>query len=66
LRAETRLARDTLSFVAEIDLDHGLRRYIDWFHTHHPNPADLLEDDIRNWRLPADCSEPLPAREMNE
>jgi UDP-glucose 4-epimerase len=61
LRAETRLARETLAFVAEIDVDQGLRRYIDWFLTNNPSPADLLEDDIRNWRLPADCGEPLLA-----
>ncbi|MBV8133197.1 MAG: NAD-dependent epimerase/dehydratase family protein [Alphaproteobacteria bacterium] len=61
LWADTRLAHDTLSFVAEIDLDQGLRRYIDWFLTVHPDPADLLEDDIRNWRLPVDCEAlPLP------
>jgi UDP-glucose 4-epimerase len=61
LRADTRLARQTLAFVAEVDLDQGLCRYIDWFRANHPDPADLLEDDIRNWRLPADCGEPLPA-----
>jgi UDP-glucose 4-epimerase len=61
LRADTRLARETLSFAAEIDLDRGLHRYIDWFRTNHPEPAGLLEDDIRNWRLPADGHGPLPA-----
>jgi nucleoside-diphosphate-sugar epimerase len=61
LRADTRLARDTLAFVAEIDLDQGLRRYIDWFRANYPDPTDLLEDNIRNWRLPTDCGEPLPA-----
>jgi len=60
LRAETRLGRDMLSFVPEMDLDQGLRRYIDWFRTNHPEPTDLLEDDVRNWRLPADCVRPLP------
>ena len=61
LRADTRLARETLGFVAEVSLEEGLRRYIDWFCATHPDPAALLEDDIRNWRLPADCEEPLPA-----
>ena len=61
LRAETRLARETLAFVAELNIEQGLRRYIDWFRANYPDPADLLEDDIRNWRLPADCGEPLPA-----
>lgn len=54
LRADTRLARETLAFVAEVDLHQGLSRYIDWFRTNHPDPANLQEDDIRNWRLPAD------------
>jgi UDP-glucose 4-epimerase len=54
LRADTRLAREALAFVAEVDLLQGLRRYIDWFRTNHPDPANLREDDIRNWRLPAD------------
>jgi UDP-glucose 4-epimerase len=57
LLADTRLARATLDFVAETDLEHGLRWYIDWFRTNHPNFADLLEDDLRNWCLPADCGE---------
>ena len=65
LRADTRLARGTLGFVAELGLDEGLRRYIDWFRTTHPDPAALLEDDIRNWRLPADCGEPLPTEQTN-
>ena len=54
LRADTRLARETLAFVAEVDLHQGLSRYIDWFRTNNPDPANLQEDDIRNWRLPAD------------
>ena len=65
LRADTRLARGTLGFVAELGLDEGLRRYIDWFRTTHPDSAALLEDDIRNWRLPADCGEPLPTEQTN-
>jgi UDP-glucose 4-epimerase len=64
LLADIRLARSVLDFVAEIALEQGLRRYIDWFRTSHPNFVDLLEDDIRNWRLPTHCSEgggPPPA-----
>jgi UDP-glucose 4-epimerase len=52
LRADTRLARAMLDFVAEIDLEQGLCRYIDWFRTNCPNLVDLLEDDMRNWQLP--------------
>src|SRR5438477_4455685 len=54
LRADTRLARETLGFAAEVGLKEGLRRYIDWFRGTHPHPAALLEDKIRNWRLPAE------------
>jgi UDP-glucose 4-epimerase len=57
LLADTRLGRATLDFVAAIDLKQGLRRYIDWFRTNHPNFVDLLEDDLRNWRFPTDCGE---------
>jgi UDP-glucose 4-epimerase len=59
LRADTRLARETLGFAAEVKFEEGLRRYIDWFRATHPDPAVLLEDDIRNWRLPADTGEEL-------
>jgi UDP-glucose 4-epimerase len=61
LRADTRLAREMLAFVPRVGIEQGLSRYIDWFRANHPEPADLLEDNIRNWRLPADCGEPLPA-----
>jgi UDP-glucose 4-epimerase len=54
LRADTRLAREILGFAAGVKFEEGLRRYIDWFRVAHPDPAALLEDDIRNWRLPAD------------
>ena len=59
LRADIRLARETLGFAAEVKFEEGLRRYIDWFRATHPDPAALLEDDIRNWRLPADTGEEL-------
>ena len=59
LRADTRLARETLGFAAEVKFEEGLRRYIDWFRATHTDPAALLEDDIRNWRLPADTGEEL-------
>jgi UDP-glucose 4-epimerase len=59
LRADIRLARETLGFAAEVKFEEGLRRYIDWFRATHPDPAALLENDIRNWRLPADTGEEL-------
>jgi UDP-glucose 4-epimerase len=52
LHADTRLARDLLGFRAEIDIEEGLGRYIDWFRAHHNDPAALLEPNPQNWRLP--------------
>jgi UDP-glucose 4-epimerase len=66
LQADTRLARETLGFAAKVGLEEGLRRYIDWFRAIHPDPAALLEDDIRNWRLPADTAGELRMPESAE
>jgi UDP-glucose 4-epimerase len=66
LQADTRLARETLGFAAEVGLEEGLRRYIDWFRAIHPDPAALLEDNIRNWRLPADTGDKLRMPESAE
>jgi UDP-glucose 4-epimerase len=66
LQADTRLARETLGFAAEVKFEEGLRRYIDWFRVAHPDPAALLEDDIRNWRLPADPGDELRTPEAAE
>jgi UDP-glucose 4-epimerase len=60
LRADTGLARELLGFSAEIDIEAGLRRYIDWFRARHPKPALLLERRTRNWEMPDD--EPDTAR----
>jgi hypothetical protein len=66
LRADTRLARETLGFAAEVNLEEGLRRYIKWFRAAHPDPAGLLEDDVRNWRLPAETGDELRIPESAE
>jgi UDP-glucose 4-epimerase len=66
LRADIRLARETLGFAAEVKFEEGLRRYIDWFRAAHPDPAALLEDVIRNWRLPADPGDELRMPEAAE
>jgi UDP-glucose 4-epimerase len=66
LRADTRLARETLGFSAEVKFEEGLRRYIDWFRATHPDPAALLENDLRNWRLPADTGDELRIPESLE
>jgi hypothetical protein len=49
-----------------VKFEEGLRRYIDWFRVAHPDPAALLEDDIRNWRLPADPGDELRTPEAAE
>jgi UDP-glucose 4-epimerase len=46
--------RETLGFRAEVDFEHGMQRYIDWFRERHNNFAALLEDEVRNWRMPRD------------
>ena len=66
LRANTSLARETLGFAPEVKFTEGLRHYIDWFRATHPDPAALLEDDIRNWRLPADPGDELRMPEAAE
>jgi UDP-glucose 4-epimerase len=66
LRADTRLARETLGFAAEVKLEDGLRCYIDWFRATYSDPAALLENDIRNWRLPADPGDELRMPESAE
>lgn len=62
LQADTGLARDVLGFSATIDFAEGLRRYVDWFRRHHPDPAGLLEAEVRNWRLPTDEAPKVVAR----
>ena len=53
LHADTRRAREVLGFTAETDFERGLARYVDWFRAHHNDPSALIEDDVRNWRMPA-------------
>jgi len=57
LQAETRLARELLGFSAEIDVQVGLKRYIDWFRARHPQPALVLEAETRNWEMPEEKSD---------
>jgi UDP-glucose 4-epimerase len=54
LQADTRLARELLGFSAQIDIETGLKHYIEWFQLRHPNPALLRERQIRNWEMPQD------------
>jgi len=53
LQAETQLAQQTLGFQPALDFDEGIRRYIAWFRAHHNDVSALLEDDLRNWHMPA-------------
>jgi UDP-glucose 4-epimerase len=53
LRAQTELAQQALGFRADCDFDDGIRRYIAWFRAHHNDVSALLEDDPRNWHMPA-------------
>jgi hypothetical protein len=54
LQADTSPARDLLGFVATVDLVSGVRRYIDWFRSAHPDPTVLLDREIRNWEMPGE------------
>jgi len=53
LQADTSRARQLLGFVAKIPFSEGIRRYIEWFRTAYPDPAQLLDPEVRNWKMPA-------------
>lgn len=53
LHADTRLAQEKFGFRAAIDFEEGIRRYVAWFTAQHNDVAELLEDDLRNWHMPA-------------
>jgi len=52
LHADTALAQEQLSFRASIDITSGLSLYLDWFRCTYPDPAELLEEEPINWRMP--------------
>jgi UDP-glucose 4-epimerase len=52
LHADTSRAAEILRYRAEIPFEQGIRRYVDWFQTHHLDPSDLREEKIENWALP--------------
>ncbi len=66
LQADTARARDMLGFTASIDFAEGLRRYVEWFLRRHPDPAQLLEPEVRNWHLPADGDAEATRRSPSE
>jgi len=53
LHADTRLASEILGFKPTIDFNAGLRHYVSWFRSARPNPSELLEENVRNWEMPA-------------
>ena len=49
--ADITRARQELGFVPEVGIADGIRRYVEWFHATHPDPAALLpEEQAYNWR----------------
>ncbi len=52
LIADTRRAEEMLGFKPEVGFEDGLGRYVDWFRGTHADPSVLLEEEVRNWRLP--------------
>lgn len=61
LIADTRRAEEVLGFKAEISFDDGLGRYVDWFRNTHADPSVLMEEAIRNWRMPDDSPSAVQA-----
>lgn len=53
LHADIRLAQQAFDFRADLDFEEGIRRYVAWFRAQHNDVAALLEDEVRNWRMPA-------------
>lgn len=52
LNADTTRAANVLGYRAEIRFDEGIRKYVEWFRSKHPDPSALLEDTVENWTLP--------------
>jgi UDP-glucose 4-epimerase len=60
LRASTGRAAERLGYRAEIAIDDGIKRYLNWFCSRHPDPSIMLEPDAENWRMPDQRTE-IPA-----
>ena len=51
LHADTRLARKQLGYHAQVPLEEGLKKTIQWFREHYPDPSLLLKKDkVRAWK----------------
>lgn len=52
LTADTNCARELLNFAPRTELREGLKKYLQWFDKHYPDPGLLLEDEPENWNMP--------------
>jgi len=52
LHADTALAQKVLGFKADIDIETGIGKYLEWFNQTYPDPSLLLEADATNWQMP--------------
>jgi UDP-glucose 4-epimerase len=51
--ADVSKAREAFGFAAEISIEDGIRRYVEWFQEQHPDVQSLLAADTeRNWETP--------------
>ena len=51
--ADVTKARERLGFRAEVAIEDGIRRYVDWLQREHDDVAALLAEDVeRNWETP--------------
>jgi UDP-glucose 4-epimerase len=52
--ADVTLAREALGWQAEVAIEDGIRRYVDWLTGTHPDAAALLQAEVeRNWEAPS-------------
>jgi UDP-glucose 4-epimerase len=52
LHANTERAAEMLGYRASVSFEDGIRRYVDWFLSHYPDPSSMLEDQLENWSMP--------------
>jgi len=53
LHADTAKAKSLFGYAATVEIDDGLKRYVDWFRGKYPDPQKLLEPELQNWKMPA-------------
>ncbi|OGW49829.1 MAG: hypothetical protein A2078_03565 [Nitrospirae bacterium GWC2_57_9] len=48
--ADTSKAKEELGFVAKIEIETGVKKYLDWFKNKFPDPAQALKFyEEKNW-----------------